>query len=158
MRASRPYVARPGERVTVRDRTGALVCDVDAAVLTTLVRRLVDAERARDNLVQDACENAMVPVSLLDAMKQALAGIVPDHPALQTYAPSFGTWELLSRDNTRLRDINRRWQQAYAALRNVPCDACDGCGMIGGDTTVDPDNALRPCPTCCPSTETNNHE
>ncbi len=73
-----------------------------------LHERCMLAERARAQLVQDSCENALVPVSLLDHVKQALHAIQPDHPALLDYAPSFGVWETLSRQRNAAQESARQ--------------------------------------------------
>jgi len=154
--AARPFRMMT-EPVTVHNRLGFAVCQLTNETLTALVVQLMNAERARDNLVQDACECAMVPVSLYDAMKQALAEVAPDHAALQTYAPAFGVWEMLSRQLRAAGLENTQWRKAYAALRNVPCGQCDGTGMVGSSFATD--NDLRVCEACLPpSTETHNHE
>ena len=65
------------------------------------------ARRETSQLVQDACEGAMVPVSLLDNVKHALHEVDPYNPALLGYAPSFGVWETLMRERDAAREEAR---------------------------------------------------
>ena len=82
--------------------------------ITALTQRAEAAEAERDvarretsQLVQDACEGAMVPVSLLDNVKHALHEVDPYNPALLGYAPSFGVWETLMRERDAAREEAR---------------------------------------------------
>ena len=67
------------------------------------IAALCDTSRHFNNIQQDLCEGALVPVSLFDAVCQALAEVKPDHPALKQASPSYGTWAALRMENERLR-------------------------------------------------------
>ncbi len=58
--------------------------------------------RFQSNLFQDQCEGALVPVTFLDAARQAIHAINPDHPFLKTPMPSFGVWESQRKENEEL--------------------------------------------------------
>jgi hypothetical protein len=75
---------------------------------------LRDTSRHFSNIQQDLCEGALVPVSLFDAVCQALAEVKPDHPALKQAAPSYGTWAALRMENERLQEAVRVLVDALA--------------------------------------------
>lgn len=75
----------------------------NAADLEHAANRLAELERWQLNLFQDACENALVEVSLLDAARQVIHTLSPGHPFLVAPMPSFGVWESQRKEIEALR-------------------------------------------------------
>ncbi len=74
----------------------------NAADLDRAADRLAELERWELNIYQDNCENALVEVSLLDAARQVIHTLNPDHPFLKAPMPSFGVWEAQRKEIERL--------------------------------------------------------
>jgi len=66
-----------------------------ADAIELLERERNEAHRYANDMVQDTYEGAYVPTTLCDAMRQALASVAPNHPALLAKPPSYGVWESL---------------------------------------------------------------
>ena len=62
-------------------------------ILAELVGEVEHYERWATNIAQDGFEGCWVEVSHVDAARQALAEVSPDHPVLKCRPPSFGVWE-----------------------------------------------------------------
>jgi hypothetical protein len=78
------------------------------------------------NVMQDQCENAYVPVTLFDQLRQALYETNPNHPALKGEPPAFGVWEKLRKECAGLRSKlaeakkeRARWVREARVFRNL---------------------------------------
>ncbi len=110
----RGYAAQIISPAKARTKFLESAADLDRAAV-----RLAELERWQLNLVQDGYEGALVPVSLLDAARQVIHTLNPNHPFLVAPMPSFGVWEAQRHEIERLEALLREQNNAAARAANA---------------------------------------